>query len=46
MLYNLKAIYVQQGNSAVARVERLLLLRPDGLTEIRDRGSYKLSLVP
>jgi regulator of sirC expression with transglutaminase-like and TPR domain len=40
MLSNLKAIYVQQGDQrrALGVVERLLLLRPDGLTEIRDRG--------
>src|SRR6266581_9205273 len=40
MLYNLKAIYVEQGDHrrALGVVERLLLLRPDVLTEIRDRG--------
>jgi len=40
MLYNLKAIYVHQGDHhrALRVVERLLLLRPDVLTEVRDRG--------
>jgi len=40
MLYNLKAIYVQQSDPhrALGVVERLLLLRPDALTEVRDRG--------
>jgi regulator of sirC expression with transglutaminase-like and TPR domain len=46
MLYNLKAIYVQQGDQrrALRVVERLLLLRPDGLTEIRDRGLLQAQL--
>ncbi|MBM3222328.1 MAG: tetratricopeptide repeat protein [Candidatus Tectomicrobia bacterium] len=40
MLYNLKAIYVQRHDHqrALQIVERLLLLRPDVLTEMRDRG--------
>ncbi len=46
MLYNLKAIYVQQGDHrrALRVVERLLLLRPDVLTEIRDRGLLQAQL--
>lgn len=40
MLYNLKAIYAHQGEypRALSVVERLLLLRPTLLTEMRDRG--------
>jgi regulator of sirC expression with transglutaminase-like and TPR domain len=40
MLYNLKAVYVHQGDHrrALRVVERLLLLRPDVLAEVRDRG--------
>jgi regulator of sirC expression with transglutaminase-like and TPR domain len=40
MLYNLKAIYVQQGDyrRALGTVERLLLLSPEATTEVRDRG--------
>jgi regulator of sirC expression with transglutaminase-like and TPR domain len=40
MLYNLKAIYVQQGDyqRALGAVERLLLLSPEATTEVRDRG--------
>lgn len=40
MLYNLKAIYVQKGDyqRALGVVERLVLLRPTMLTEMRDRG--------
>lgn len=40
MLYNLKALYVQQGDHrrALGTVERLLLLRPDVSSEVRDRG--------
>jgi len=46
MLYNLKALYVQQGDHrrALRVVERLLLLRPDGLTEMRDRGLLQAQL--
>jgi len=46
MLYNLKAIYVHQGDHrrALQVVERLLLLRPDGLTEVRDRGLLQAQL--
>ena len=46
MLYNLKAIYVHQGDHrrALRVVERLLLLRPDGLTEVRDRGLLQARL--
>jgi len=46
MLYNLKAIYVHQGDHrrALRVVERLLLLRPDGLTEVRDRGLLQAQL--
>ena len=46
MLYNLKAIYVHQGDHrrALRVVERLLLLRPDGLTEVRDRGLLRAQL--
>jgi len=46
MLYNLKATYVQQGDHrrALRVVERLLLLRPDVLTEIRDRGLLQAQL--
>jgi regulator of sirC expression with transglutaminase-like and TPR domain len=46
MLYNLKAIYVHQGDHrrALGVVERLLLLRPDGLTEVRDRGLLQAQL--
>jgi regulator of sirC expression with transglutaminase-like and TPR domain len=40
MLYNLKAIYVQRNDyqRALSVVERLMLLRPTLLMEIRDRG--------
>jgi regulator of sirC expression with transglutaminase-like and TPR domain len=46
MLYNLKAIYVEQGDHrrALGVVERLLLLRPDMLTEVRDRGLLQAQL--
>ena len=46
MLYNLKAIYVHQGDHrrALSVVERLLLLRPDVLTEVRDRGLLQAQL--
>ena len=46
MLYNLKAIYVQQGDHrrALGVVERLLLLRPDAFTEMRDRGLLQAQL--
>lgn len=46
MLYNLKAIYVRQGDHrrALRAVERLLLLRPDVLTEVRDRGLLQAQL--
>ena len=46
MLYNLKAIYVHQGDHrrALRVVERLLLLRPDVLTEVRDRGLLQAQL--
>ena len=46
MLYNLKAIYVHQGDHrrALGVVERLLLLRPDVLTEVRDRGLLQAQL--
>jgi regulator of sirC expression with transglutaminase-like and TPR domain len=40
MLHNLKAVYVQQGDyqRALSAVERLLLLSPEAMTEVRDRG--------
>jgi regulator of sirC expression with transglutaminase-like and TPR domain len=46
MLYNLKALYVQQGDHrrALHVVERLLLLRPEVLTEVRDRGLLRAQL--
>lgn len=46
MLYNLKAIHVHQGDHrrALRVVERLLLLRPDGLSEVRDRGLLQAQL--
>ncbi len=46
MLYNLKSIYVQQGDHhrALGVVERLLLLRPDVSTEVRDRGLLQAQL--
>lgn len=46
MLYNLKALYVQQGDHsrALRVVERLLLLRPGALTEVRDRGLLQAQL--
>ncbi len=46
MLYNLKAIYAQQGDHrrALSVVQRLLLLRPDVLTEVRDRGLLQAQL--
>lgn len=46
MLYNLKAIYVHYGDHtrALSVVERILLLRPGLLTEIRDRGALRAQL--
>jgi len=46
ILYNLKAIYVQQSDHrrALRVVERLLLLRPEALTEVRDRGLLQAQL--
>ena len=46
MLYNLKAIYVQKGDyhRALQVVERLVLLRPHMLTEVRDRGLLRAQL--
>ena len=46
MLYNLKAIYIHQGDHrrALHVVERLLLLRPYMLTEVRDRGLLQAQL--
>lgn len=46
MLSNLKAIYVQQGDHprALGVVERLVLLHPEGLTEVRDRGLLRAQL--
>lgn len=46
MLYNLKSIYVQQNDPrrALGVVERLLLLRPDVLSEVRDRGLLQAQL--
>lgn len=40
LLTNLKAIYMSTGDHAraLAAVERILVLRPDAVTEIRDRG--------
>jgi regulator of sirC expression with transglutaminase-like and TPR domain len=40
MLGNLKAIYLNQGNTVkvLAAIERILLLFPDALGELRDRG--------
>jgi regulator of sirC expression with transglutaminase-like and TPR domain len=40
LLYNLKAIYIQQRDfsRALGVVERLLLLRPEVAAEVRDRG--------
>ncbi|MDX2096574.1 MAG: tetratricopeptide repeat protein [Leptolyngbyaceae cyanobacterium bins.59] len=50
MLTNLKYIYLNQGvfTKALAVVERLLLLFPDNLTEVRDRGIlyYQLGQSP
>jgi regulator of sirC expression with transglutaminase-like and TPR domain len=44
MLTNLKHIYAQQGEweRALAAIERLLLLQPDALAELRDRGLVHL----
>lgn len=46
MLYNLKALYVHQGDHrrALHVVERLLVLRPEVLTEVRDRGLLRAQL--
>ena len=40
LLHNLKAAYVKRGQDAdaLAAVERLLILEPDDLTQVRDRG--------
>ena len=46
MLRNLKQIYVEQEDftRALSIVERLLILRPDDTTQIRDRGYLKAHL--
>jgi regulator of sirC expression with transglutaminase-like and TPR domain len=46
MLYNLKAIYLQQRDfqRTLSVVERLLLLAPEAATEIRDRGLLQYQL--
>lgn len=46
MLNNLKAIYLHRGESRLALevVERLVLLRPDMLEELRDRGLLRLAM--
>ncbi len=50
MLHNLKRIYVEQGDDVRAFwvIDRLLLLAPDDLDEVRDRGlvSARLGLKP
>jgi regulator of sirC expression with transglutaminase-like and TPR domain len=50
MLHNLKKIYVEQGDDVRAFwvIDRLLLLAPDALDEVRDRGlvSARLGLKP
>ena len=40
LLHNLKAAYVKRGQDAdaLSAVERLLILEPDDLTQVRDRG--------
>ncbi|MGE3541937.1 MAG: SirB1 family protein [Candidatus Tectimicrobiota bacterium] len=46
MLYNLKAIYLHYNDHqrALSVVERLLLLRPEMVSEVRDRGLLRLQL--
>lgn len=46
MLSNLKQIYLQNGETALALevVERLALLRPDSPEELRDRGLLRLAM--
>jgi regulator of sirC expression with transglutaminase-like and TPR domain len=46
MLTNLKVIYIQQNdlNRALGAVERILLLFPDSLGELRDRGIIQAEL--
>jgi regulator of sirC expression with transglutaminase-like and TPR domain len=46
MLHNLKAIYLQREDylKAVGVVERLLILQPDAVMEIKDRGLLLLKL--
>lgn len=46
MLTNLKQIYLQNGETALALevVERLALLRPDAPEELRDRGLLRLAM--
>lgn len=46
MLNNLKAIYLRQGDflRGLSVVERLLILEPNSLSEIRDRGLLHLKL--
>jgi regulator of sirC expression with transglutaminase-like and TPR domain len=50
MLHNLKRIYVEQGDDVRAFwvIDRLLLLAPDAIDEVRDRGlvSARLGLKP
>lgn len=50
MLHNLKRIYVEQGDDVRAFwvIDRLLLLSPDAIDEVRDRGlvSARLGLKP
>jgi regulator of sirC expression with transglutaminase-like and TPR domain len=46
MLHNLKRIYVEQGDDVRAYwvIDRLLLLHPDAMDEIRDRGLVEARL--
>jgi regulator of sirC expression with transglutaminase-like and TPR domain len=46
MLHNLKKIYVEQGDDVRAYwvVDRLLLLQPDAMDEVRDRGLVEARL--
>ncbi|HEX6123133.1 MAG TPA: tetratricopeptide repeat protein, partial [Ktedonobacterales bacterium] len=46
MLQNLKLLYLQRGETALALevVERLVLLRPSQPEELRDRGLLRLAM--
>lgn len=46
LLHNLKVVYLQRGETALALevVERLVLLRPDLAEELRDRGLLRLAM--